>query len=294
VISRDVMLDLLTLIAATDNRNIDEPDIEVWRRILGNITADEAADAIMAHFRERPGVWLEPGHVVVRVKAARRDAYERSNPDYRDLDRAEAEADEAAPPPRDQWGHIDKAAPDPEEYPANWTPEQRLAATWATMQQHREQREYEQAIKHPSTLLSSPPATAAARAAAIQQFASGQLSLDEVDDAALPHVNPLLVPCPHCTAKAGARCTLPGMPGHGREPMESIAGHPSRIEAAARAAGHPEQTVQAIVTQAQRRQYKRQTSRWTDRDRAVPPVAQRAAEGAVTASPVEGLEQADG
>jgi hypothetical protein len=33
--------------------------------------------AVIDHFRERPGVWLEPGYIVQRVRAMRRDRLER-------------------------------------------------------------------------------------------------------------------------------------------------------------------------------------------------------------------------
>jgi hypothetical protein len=265
------VIDLLTIVAVGDHRTLGESDAREWHRLLGGYGKDECLDAITAHRSDMPGVWLEPGHVIVRVKAARRDAYERADPNYRDADRAEALFGDEAPK-FDRFNKIDKSVPDDEDYPADWTPEQRLKATWEKLQARRDQSEYEEAINRPGSLLIKPPASDEARAAAIQTFANSQLSFDDVEDrGSLPYVNPLLVVCPFCNAVRGAPCTKSGMPGKPRENLEAIAGHPARIEAAARAAGHDEPTVQAILTAAQKRSVNRQRAKWTERDKAKPP-----------------------
>jgi hypothetical protein len=179
--------------------------------------------------------------------------------------------------PRDRYGKVDKSEPDDEEYPRDWTPEQRLKATWEKLQAFRDGKERDDALANPGSLLTTPPASAATRAKAMQDF---QLSFGDLDDddpdEALLHVNPLLVRCPYCRAVAGSHCTKAGMPGQPRELLTAIAGHPARIEAAAVAAGYSEAEVQAIVTAAQKRSVKRERSKWSERDNAKPPPEPRA------------------
>jgi hypothetical protein len=265
MMDREDVIDLLAIIQANDHRTVGDVDVELWQRMVGNYTRDEAVDAIMAHIRDTPGVWLEPGHVVARVKAAQRDAYERSNPDFRDADRIEAMFGADVEVRYDRYNRIDKSEPDEPDYPSDWTSEQRVKASWAKLQARRDQSEYEDAIRRPGALLIKPPASDEARAKAIQQFVNRQMSFDDVDaDDALPYVNPLLVRCSYCKAAVGAPCLRPGMPGQPPEPMTAIAGHPSRIEAAARAAGHPEPVVDAIVAAAAKRSVKRQRAKWSE------------------------------
>ena len=273
---RDDAIDLLSIISANDHRTIGQTDIQIWQQALGNVTPDEAVDAVMAHIRDMPGVWLEPGHVVARVKAKRRDAYERSDPDFREADKIEAMFGTSAAVRRDRYSYVDKSEPDDEDgYPADWTTEQRLKAYWAKIQAYRDQAEYEQAVAHPGSLLIKPPASAEARAKAITVFANrNQLAFDDADatDDAVPHVNPLLVGCPYCKSGVGDRCTKAGMPGQPREKLTSIAGHPARIERAARQAGHPESVVAQIVAVATYRQARAQRSQWTDQDQPIVPI----------------------
>lgn len=192
---------------------------------------------------------------------------------YSDLGGGAPQAPEPPPLPRDRYGKIDKAEPEDEDYPRDWTPEQRVKASWEKLQAFRDRLEHDDALANPASLLTSRPASAETRAKAMQEF---QLSFGDLDDddpdEALLHVNPLLVRCPYCRAVAGSHCTKAGMPGQPHEILTAIAGHPARIEAAAVAAGYTKDEVAAIVTAAQKRSVKRERSKWTERDKAkVPP-----------------------
>ena len=185
---------------------------------------------------------------------------------YSDLGGGAAQPPPAPPVRRDRHGMIDKAAPDDEEYPREWTPEQRVKASWAKIQARRDQQEYEQATNFPNTLLKEPPAGEATRASALQDFASSQMNFDDLDeddpDEAVLYMNPLLVRCPFCHSTAGEPCTKPGMAGHEREKLTDIAAHPSRIEAAAKAKGMSDELAQALATTATKRQARKARASW--------------------------------
>lgn len=69
--NHDEMVDLLSLIAARDNRNVGQTTIAVWLEDIGDLDFDDARAAVSAHFREEPGVWLMAAHVRQRVKKIR-------------------------------------------------------------------------------------------------------------------------------------------------------------------------------------------------------------------------------
>jgi hypothetical protein len=237
--TRDEMLDLYALVQTRDGR--EEPtdaDELVWARILGQLSVDDCADAIIAHFREQPNVWLQPGHILARVRARRADELARMDPDERGAELA-ATRDTR----RDRHGYIDRSAPEDDEYPPEWTAQQRVGAYWQRIQELRDMGEYEQAISRPGTLSRQRPASAAQRAKAMAAVAA-QYSFDDVDDDA-PYVNPLSVRCEFCQSPQGEACTMAGMPGQPREKRQRA--HPGRLEAAARAAGMDEHAVRAIV-----------------------------------------------
>ncbi len=129
------IIDLLTIVQASDNRSVGDPEIELWHRILGHLDKDDCTDAIMAHRRECPGVWLEPGHIVQRVKAVIKDRYERADTDIRDRGR---------PVPagvrRDHYGYIDKSEPEEEDPPgwATWDSEKRVRYYWQQLDAKRQ------------------------------------------------------------------------------------------------------------------------------------------------------------
>jgi len=128
---RDDILDLLAIIAAGDNRTVGETDVTIWGAMIGGLPKDDCLAAVEAHRKEQPGVWLEPGHVVQRVRAVMRDRFDRLDPD----DRGDAWADLGGRPSArgevrlDRHGVADKSEPDP-EYPPDWSADQRLAAYW--------------------------------------------------------------------------------------------------------------------------------------------------------------------
>ena len=67
------VIDILTAIAVTDRRTVSGNEVTMWHKIIGDLPKDLALQAVVDHFRERPGVWLEPGHIVAGVRAIRQD-----------------------------------------------------------------------------------------------------------------------------------------------------------------------------------------------------------------------------
>lgn len=251
----DDIADLLAVIAANDKRTVGEMDIALWLQMIGQLAKDDAVEAIMAHFAEYPDVWLTPGHVTQRVKAMVRDRIERMDPDER--------AAVVGPPAvrRDRYGYLDKSAPDPEPYPAEWTAEQRVAAYWSQLRSRHTPPAAAPAVElpwfdpfclppcpdcgstsscncheldrpefvHPEEALppASPEHIRRCRAWLAQhQAAKVGAPIPPVETAGL---SPLSVGCPHCKVPAGQRCVNP-RPGNAHEPFKGWA-HPSRLAA---------------------------------------------------------------
>src|SRR6476620_1328278 len=82
--NRDDVIDVLTAVAAADRRTVGEADVDVWQAVIGDLPKDLALQAVRDHLREKPGVWLEPGHIYERVRAIRRDQLEREPDEHRD------------------------------------------------------------------------------------------------------------------------------------------------------------------------------------------------------------------
>jgi len=78
-VNRNDMVDLLTAVAAGDRRQIGEADITAWTAVIGDLGRDECLAAVVVHRRERPGVWLEPGHLLAIVRAARTERGRRED-----------------------------------------------------------------------------------------------------------------------------------------------------------------------------------------------------------------------
>ena len=91
--NRDDIIDLLTVIAAIDHRTAGQTDINVWYDLIGDLPRELAMQATRDHFREEPGVYLEPGHIYQRVRAIKRDIAER---EYAAEERAAIDAKVAA------------------------------------------------------------------------------------------------------------------------------------------------------------------------------------------------------
>lgn len=69
--THDEMIDLLSLIAARDNRKIGQTTVAVWLEDIGDLAFTDAREAVAAHYREEPGVWLMAAHVRTRVRKTR-------------------------------------------------------------------------------------------------------------------------------------------------------------------------------------------------------------------------------
>lgn len=120
--NRNDVIDVLTVITAGDGRREPGPtDIDFWLEIIGDMPKQLAMQAVKDHFRTKPGVWLEPGHVIARAREIRRDMLERE-PEYH-RQPIENEADSYYP------GDI-KAAPDLPPYPHDWDSQRRVAVYW--------------------------------------------------------------------------------------------------------------------------------------------------------------------
>jgi hypothetical protein len=89
------VIDVLTAVAAADRRTVGNADVDVWHAVIGDLPKDLALRAVRDHLREKPGVWLEPGHIYERVRAIRRDQLERE-PDEQRNARQEALAAKVA------------------------------------------------------------------------------------------------------------------------------------------------------------------------------------------------------
>lgn len=47
-----------------DNRHVDAGMVLAWNEILGDLSYEDANRALIVFRRERPGVYLEPGHLL--------------------------------------------------------------------------------------------------------------------------------------------------------------------------------------------------------------------------------------
>jgi hypothetical protein len=84
-VNRNDVIDVLSAIAAVDRRTVGESDVFMWHQIIGHLDKQLALRAVVDHFREQPGVWLEPGHIVAGVRAIKRDRYERETLEERNV-----------------------------------------------------------------------------------------------------------------------------------------------------------------------------------------------------------------
>lgn len=93
--NRDDVVDVLSVVAAATRRTVGETDVDVWQAIIGDDNRELALRAVRDHLADKPGVWLEPGHVHQRVRAMVRDQLEREPDAVREA-RQEALAAKAA------------------------------------------------------------------------------------------------------------------------------------------------------------------------------------------------------
>lgn len=86
---------LLTLASARDNRTVSQSVAAVWASDLEDVVLEDAVAALTLHYRERPDVWLQPGHVIAGARRVREVARREANkvraiePNVVTLDRAE-------------------------------------------------------------------------------------------------------------------------------------------------------------------------------------------------------------
>lgn len=72
--TRDDVVDLLSIVTAYDNRNATQATVAAWSMAadIGRWSIEEAVDAVHAHYAESTE-FLMPGHVTDRVRARRQD-----------------------------------------------------------------------------------------------------------------------------------------------------------------------------------------------------------------------------
>lgn len=61
---------LLVRVSAVDRREVTDLMVVAWEEVLAEVPYEAAVDALVAHRREEPGVWVEPGHLAQRAGAA--------------------------------------------------------------------------------------------------------------------------------------------------------------------------------------------------------------------------------
>lgn len=69
--TRDEVIDLLTIIAATDKRTVGQSDVALWCEYVGDQSFADAKAAVVEHYR-RSRDWLMPVDVVEGVQRIRR------------------------------------------------------------------------------------------------------------------------------------------------------------------------------------------------------------------------------
>lgn len=66
--TRDEVIDVLSVVAAATRRTVGELDVTIWQGVIGSLDKADAIQAVGDHLRDKPGVWLEPGHVYQRAR----------------------------------------------------------------------------------------------------------------------------------------------------------------------------------------------------------------------------------
>lgn len=92
--NRNDVIDVLSLVAAATRRTIGETDVEIWGSIIGPLPKELAMEAVRDHLRDKPGVWLEPGHVYQRAREIGRERNTRPSDAYQALCDSKAAPDE--------------------------------------------------------------------------------------------------------------------------------------------------------------------------------------------------------
>lgn len=92
--NRNDVVDVLSVVAAATRRTVGEVDVEIWQGIIGPLAKDVALEAVRDHLRDKPGVWLEPGHVYQRAREILRERNSKPSDEYQALCDAKAAPDE--------------------------------------------------------------------------------------------------------------------------------------------------------------------------------------------------------
>ena len=95
--NRNELIDVLTAVGVAKSRAMGQTDVDIWGGIIGEFTYDEAIQAVTAHLKESPGVWLEPGHVYQRVMSERRLAAMSESREEREARQAALDAAKVDP-----------------------------------------------------------------------------------------------------------------------------------------------------------------------------------------------------
>lgn len=90
--NRDDVIDVLSVVAAATRRTVGEIDADVWQAVIGECDKQLALRGVRDHLRECPGVWIEPGHILERVRSYRRDELERESDAQREARQKALEA----------------------------------------------------------------------------------------------------------------------------------------------------------------------------------------------------------
>lgn len=67
--NRDDMIDVLSAVAARTTAPSATPTSKSGCKSCGDVPKEFALEAVLEHLRDKPGVWLEPGHIYQRWKA---------------------------------------------------------------------------------------------------------------------------------------------------------------------------------------------------------------------------------
>lgn len=69
---------LVALASAVDNRQISDITVNEWMHALRGLEIGDCVEALREHRREKPGVYLEPGHIAAGVKRTIATANQRA------------------------------------------------------------------------------------------------------------------------------------------------------------------------------------------------------------------------
>lgn len=76
--NRNDIIDVLTTVAAGTSRTVGEADVKIWGTVIGHLDKALAIEAVVMHFRDKPGVWMEPGHVLANARTIMRERQQRA------------------------------------------------------------------------------------------------------------------------------------------------------------------------------------------------------------------------